>query len=207
MKAAAVDDHPMHHKLLVRCTWTQFDVRGGIEGITDKERRVQAHVDLANTYKDSPVASMALVMAYANGKKYTSALKESNRTLELFLASKNEHLLWNMNDPLVVELLSIRLVCLLLHSSYTTAVRDMVQYTDLHHPVTFATCSVLGIGLAIVTAVSVLFGWEGCIIGTFGLILLILRGVLTMLLLSAISSTYQATQKEPFPLPNALNFL
>ena len=203
-RAAALDDHPMNHKLLVRCVWVQFE---GYEGVRDKDKSVQAHLELASAYKESPIVSMALVMAYANSKKYSSALKESNRSLELFLNSNNEHLVWDQREPLVVELLSVRLVCLLLHSSYTQAVREMLMYTDMNHPVTAATASVLGVCVSIVLGLTIVFGWEGCIISSFGLVLLILRGVLTMLLLSAISSTYQSLQHEPFPIPNALSFV
>eukprot|EP01063_Lacrimia_lanifica_P007645 TRINITY_DN14914_c0_g1_i1.p1 TRINITY_DN14914_c0_g1~~TRINITY_DN14914_c0_g1_i1.p1 ORF type:complete len:594 (+),score=185.82 TRINITY_DN14914_c0_g1_i1:71-1852(+) len=201
-KAAMQDDHPMHQKLLVRCVWVQYD---GYEGMRDKDKSIQAHLELANTYKYSPVASMGLVMAYANSKKYYSALKESNRTLELFLTSTNHHLLWDPSEPLVVELLSLRLVCLMLHSHYATAFREMLAHTDMSHPVTAASVAVLVVCSVIILVLAVIFGWEGCIIGAFGLVLLVLRGVLTMILLSAVNSTYQSMMNEPFPIASVLS--
>eukprot|EP01064_Diplonema_japonicum_P001609 TRINITY_DN11068_c0_g1_i2.p1 TRINITY_DN11068_c0_g1~~TRINITY_DN11068_c0_g1_i2.p1 ORF type:complete len:342 (+),score=64.48 TRINITY_DN11068_c0_g1_i2:495-1520(+) len=203
-KAILIDEHPMHYKLLVRCVWAQYE---GFEGIRDKDKSTQAYLELSSAYKDSPVVSMALVMSYANSKKYFSALKESNRTLDLFLSSTNEYLKWDPNSELVVELLSVRIVCLLIHGSYVQVSREMLDYTDMSHPVTAATATILGVCIMIIFILSIIFGWEGLIIGTFGLVLLILRGVLTMLLLSAISSSYQSMLHEPFPVPSALSVM
>ncbi|KAJ9445488.1 hypothetical protein DIPPA_06009 [Diplonema papillatum] len=203
-KAVNHDPHPMHHKLLVKCIWLQFE---GLEGARDKEKSTQAYLELTNLYPDSPVVSMALVMSYANSKKYYSALKESNKTLVLFLNPKPDGFRFELTDPLVVELLSVRLVCLLLHGSYATAFREMSLYTEIDHPVTAATVAVLAVCAVIIVVLSLFFGWEGSIIGTFGLVLLVLRGVLTMLLLSAVSSMYQSLIEEPFPVPDALSVI
>ena len=161
---------------------------------------------MSKQYENSSIASMSLVLSYANGKKCFSALKESHRTLELMLSEKGG-VAYDPKDTLFVELLSVRFVCLILHGGYVNAIREMIQYTDMRHPVTAATATVLSVCFIIILVLSIVFGWEGSIIGTFGLVLLVLRGVLTMLLLSAISSTYQLMIDEPFPVPGALTVL
>eukprot|EP00755_Sulcionema_specki_P019840 Sspe_Gene.12233::Locus_4160_Transcript_2_2_Confidence_0.429_Length_1619::g.12233::m.12233 len=111
------------------------------------------------------------------------------------------------SDSIVQEILAIRFVCMIAQSQYVAASKEIVRYTTAHHPVTASCLVVLAMCLALLTILTIAFGWEGCVIGLFGLILLVLRGVFSMLLLSTIGTIYPIVTDRPFPVYNALMHL
>eukprot|EP01062_Namystynia_karyoxenos_P082040 TRINITY_DN9150_c0_g1_i2.p1 TRINITY_DN9150_c0_g1~~TRINITY_DN9150_c0_g1_i2.p1 ORF type:complete len:611 (+),score=219.70 TRINITY_DN9150_c0_g1_i2:92-1834(+) len=192
-EAVRQDNDTAHQRLLVQCIWAQY------EGHDNHEAPIQAYAVLQRGFPESATFSAAKVIADANAKKYPQAVKESNRTLQLLGPTPTGE-----DAELRAEVMAVRYASLFAQSHYIQAMREMLHGSDSVRAISCACFLVTLVCGAVLTVLTFLFGLEGCVIGLFGFVLLVLRGVFSMLLLSAIGSVYHIIEGEPFPVPNAL---